>query len=64
MQNYKWAAIAGVVTFVAPWLLGFSGIAAALWSCLIVGAVVAILAGYRGFFSEEAKSGNVQQRHA
>ena len=63
-QSYKWAAGAGVVTFVAPWILGFSGIGAALWSCLILGGLVLILAGYRGFFSEEAKSGGMQQHHA
>jgi hypothetical protein len=50
MQSYKWAAIAGVVTFFAPWVLGFNGIGAALWTCLIVGGVVAIMDGYRGFF--------------
>ena len=30
MKNLKWAAVAGLITLVAPWLLGFSGISAAL----------------------------------
>ena len=62
--SYKWAAGAGVVTFVAPLVLGFSGISTALWSCLILGGLVILLAGYYGFFSAEAKSGRVQERHA
>jgi hypothetical protein len=48
MQSYKWAAVAGLVTSIVPFVLGFSGIA--LWICLIVGGAVAILDGYRGFF--------------
>ena len=62
-QSYKWAAGMGLVTLVAPWILGFSGIGAALWSCLILGGLVLILAGYRGFFSEEAKSSSSPQQH-
>ena len=62
--SYKWAAGAGVVTFVAPLVLGFSGISTALWSCLILGGLVILLAGYYGFFSVEARSGRVQERHA
>ncbi len=58
---YKWAAGAGVITIIAPWILGFSGIRPALGMCLAAGIVVTILAGYLGFFSEEAKSVNVHQ---
>ena len=41
----NWAAgIAGVLAVFAPYVLGFSGIAAALWTNVILGAAVAILA--------------------
>ncbi len=53
-----------VITFVSPFILGFSGVTAALWSCLVVGAVITILAGYEAWFSEEAKSGTAQHGHA
>jgi hypothetical protein len=29
---------------ISPWVLGFSGMAAAMWNAVIVGAVVGILA--------------------
>ena len=41
-NSFKWAAIIGLVVFVAPWLFGFTGTSAATWSWLI-GAVTAIL---------------------
>jgi len=40
-----WANVAfGVAAVVAPWLLGFSGVANAMWSHVGVGLAVAILA--------------------
>jgi VIT1/CCC1 family predicted Fe2+/Mn2+ transporter len=38
--------IVGVALFLAPWLLGFSGIAAMAWSAWIIGALAVISAGY------------------
>jgi hypothetical protein len=34
----------GVAVALSPWILGFSGIAVAMWNAVIVGAVVAVLA--------------------
>lgn len=40
-----WAHVAlGIWMIIAPWILGFSGVAAALWTHVGVGLVVAILA--------------------
>ncbi|ARQ14485.1 SPW repeat-containing protein (plasmid) [Rhizobium etli] len=36
--------VLGIWAFVAPWVLGFSAIAAAMWAHVIVGIVVAVLA--------------------
>ena len=52
LQNFRWAAVAGLVTFVAPWLFGFSGVSAAWWTCRAIGGVIAIADGYQGFFKE------------
>jgi hypothetical protein len=42
----EWTNVAlGIWTAVSPWLLGFSGVAAALWTHVGVGLAVAILAG-------------------
>lgn len=41
----EWANLAvGLWTVAAPWVIGFAGVAAALWAHVIVGAVVAVLA--------------------
>jgi lysylphosphatidylglycerol synthetase-like protein (DUF2156 family) len=52
MKEYKWAAIAGLLTIVAPWVFGFSGIPAAPWNCVIIGGVIAIADGYQGFVKQ------------
>jgi lysylphosphatidylglycerol synthetase-like protein (DUF2156 family) len=61
MKEYKWAAIAGLLTVVAPWVFGFSGVSAALWNCVTIGGVIAIADGHQGFFKE---SGTRKARHA
>lgn len=44
-QWENWVAgIAGVLAVLAPYALGFSGVVAATWTCVILGAAVAILA--------------------
>src|SRR5574340_463754 len=46
-----WAAgILGLLAVIAPFVLGFSALATALWTILVLGIVVAILAGYEVFF--------------
>ena len=50
MKNYKWAAVAGLLTFFAPLVFVFNNINAALWNCLTIGGVIAITDGYQGFF--------------
>jgi hypothetical protein len=60
-KDYKWAAIAGLLTAVAPWVFGFSGVSAAVWNCVTIGSVIAIADGYQGFFKE---SRTRKARHA
>ncbi len=48
--------IAGAVLFVAPFLFGYSGMPAALWTSLILGAVIAFL-GYRKSYKWAAGAG-------
>ena len=41
----EWFSVAlGLWLVASPWILGFSGVAAAMWSAVIVGLVVAVLA--------------------
>jgi len=41
----EWANVVfGVWLVISPWILGFSGLGAAMWNAVIVGAVVAVLA--------------------
>lgn len=41
----EWVNLAlGVWLVISPWILGFSGLATAMWNAVIVGAVVAVLA--------------------
>lgn len=47
--EYWVAGILGILTFIAPWVLGFSGNATALWASLVLGAAIAILAGIKVF---------------
>lgn len=44
-KNEEWANLAvGLWIVAAPWVLGFAGLAAAMWSHVIAGVVVAALA--------------------
>ncbi len=41
----EWASVAlGLWLVISPWVLGFSGMATAMWNAMIVGFVVALLA--------------------
>ncbi|MCL5951750.1 MAG: SPW repeat protein [Chloroflexi bacterium] len=53
--EYWVAGIAGVLTVIAPFVLGFSAHATALRTSIILGAVVAILAGYQVFGQPQTK---------
>lgn len=47
----EWVAgIAGLLAVIAPFVLGFSALATAVWASVILGALIAILAGYKLFF--------------
>ncbi len=55
----KWEGVvsgtAGVLTVIAPFVLGFSGNAAALWTCVILGFGVALAAGYKALANDQAE---------
>lgn len=55
LWEYWVAGIAGVLAVVAPFTFGFSAQAIALWTTLILGAVVAILAGIKVFAPGKAQ---------
>lgn len=50
---YWLAAIAGVLTLLAPFVLRFSSITGALWTMLLLGLLIAILAGIKAFQNPE-----------
>jgi hypothetical protein len=47
--EYWVAGAAGVLAVLAPFVLGFTAVTAALWASLILGAIIVILAGYEVF---------------
>ena len=57
MEQSKWewwvAGLAGVLAAIAPFVLGFTTLTTALWTLVILGVVVLILAGYEVFFVEQ-----------
>ena len=36
--------ILGILAFISPWVLGFASLGTAFWSCIILGAIVVIVA--------------------
>jgi hypothetical protein len=51
-QYEEWAnLVVGLWTVAAPWVLGFAGIAAAMWSHVLAGVVVAALAAVGLWFA-------------
>jgi hypothetical protein len=41
----QWAVLVlGVLTFIAPWVLGFAGQVSAFWTCIIIGAISVVVA--------------------
>jgi hypothetical protein len=62
VQAYDWEEwvnlIAGVWAVISPWLIGFSGVATAMWTHVAVGLIVAALAAgelWRLFGSSQAR---------
>jgi hypothetical protein len=53
--KWEWwvAGIAGILAVLAPFVFGFTLTTVALWSMIILGAVVFIVAGYEVFFVEQ-----------
>lgn len=47
--EYWTAAILGIIAILSPFIFGFSTNTAALWSTIIIGALIAIFAGSRLF---------------
>ncbi len=47
--------LVGALLFMAPFILGFSANIAAMWTCIILGGVVALLAGYKAVMKDETK---------
>lgn len=48
-------SILGLGLFIAPFVLGFSANAAAMWACISLGLVVALAAGYKAIVQDQAK---------
>ncbi|HMN15020.1 MAG TPA: SPW repeat protein, partial [Bellilinea sp.] len=53
---YKAAFILGVWVFISPFILGFSSTPGALWTSLVVGAVIAVWTGIRWFGAKSPQS--------
>lgn len=49
--EYWVAGILGLAAIVAPFVLRFSAQATAMWTNIVLGALVAVLAGYQAFFA-------------
>ncbi len=45
----------GLLLFIAPFVLGFSASMAALWTCIVLGLVIALAAGYEAIVKDEAR---------
>ncbi len=51
--EYWVAGLAGVLAVIAPFVFSFSAVTTALWTTIIVGVILLILAGYEVFFVPE-----------
>jgi lysylphosphatidylglycerol synthetase-like protein (DUF2156 family) len=50
--EYMIAAVVGLLAVFAPFVLGFSAVTIAVWTTIILGALLAFLGGYEGFFAK------------
>jgi hypothetical protein len=46
-------AVIGLWLIVSPWVLGFSGLAAAMWNFVAVGVIVAVLAAWAAYMARQ-----------
>lgn len=57
LQRARWASslnvLAGIWLVIAPFILGFTSSASAMWNSIAVGAVVVVLAAIRAFNPDE-----------
>jgi len=51
--EYWLAGLAGLVAILAPFVLGFSTLTAAVWTVIIVGALLVVTSGYEVFFVQQ-----------
>jgi bacteriorhodopsin len=53
--KWEWwvAGIAGLVAVIAPFVLSFSTMATALWTMIVLGIVVLVVAGYEVFLVQQ-----------
>ncbi|MEZ4659799.1 MAG: SPW repeat protein [Caldilineaceae bacterium] len=53
--KWEWwvAGVAGLIAVIAPFVFGFSALATALWTMMILGVVVLVVAGYEVFFVQQ-----------
>jgi hypothetical protein len=54
VKQAKWewwvAGIAGILAVIAPFVFGFTALTMAMWTFLVLGILIVILAGYEVFF--------------
>ncbi|MDT8304732.1 MAG: SPW repeat protein [Anaerolineae bacterium] len=48
-------ALLGVALAIAPWILGYSDETAAMWTSLVIGVVVAVVAAYDAITGDERR---------
>lgn len=57
IKQAKWewwvAGAAGLLAVIAPFVFGFTALTMALWTFVIVGVVIVLLAGYEVFFAAQ-----------
>lgn len=53
MWEYWVAGLAGLLAIIAPFVLGFSTLTAALWTLIVLGGLALIVSGYEVFVRRE-----------
>ncbi len=48
-------SLAGLALMVAPWAAGYTGNATAMWTSIVLGAVVLLVAGYRAVADDQQR---------
>lgn len=54
MWEYWLAGLVGLVAILAPFVLGFSTLTAAMWSMIILGGLALVVSGYKVFVHQTA----------